>query len=228
MPEFLTTRKTTAAVEDILTSPRGRIYLVSPYVKLSGWIAERIADTQRLGAEVTFICREKELSEDQRKQLEAFPNLDLRFIQHLHAKCYADDERIVVSSLNIHEFSEMHNREMGVLLRRGEDGEAFLNAINEIESLVAIAEKAVRPKEKSKSWFGRKKESKGFCIRCSKSIRLSPEAPFCRECYGVWSEWSNEEYTEKVCHSCGKSAKSSMAKPLCLQCYRDRAKLSTA
>lgn len=63
--------------------------------------------------------------------------------------------------------------------------------------------------------------STGFCIRCKKSIKLDPRAPYCYACFKVWSKFQNSEYEEKYCHFCGKEIQSSMNKPVCYECYKD-------
>ncbi|MBV6492454.1 MAG: hypothetical protein LDLANPLL_00448 [Turneriella sp.] len=60
----------------------------------------------------------------------------------------------------------------------------------------------------------------GYCIRCKKSIELSPDKPLCSECYKEWKAYSNPDYVEKYCHSCGKPNKGSIVKPVCYNCYK--------
>ncbi|MGD0318951.1 MAG: restriction endonuclease [Nitrososphaerales archaeon] len=60
----------------------------------------------------------------------------------------------------------------------------------------------------------------GTCIRCGKGVPFNPNKPFCIDCYRVWAEFKNAEYSEKYCHSCGKRTETSFAKPLCMTCWR--------
>ena len=44
------------------------------------------------------------------------------FCKNLHAKCL-NEEMCIVTSLNLYEFSQVNNNEMGVLILRSDDGE---------------------------------------------------------------------------------------------------------
>lgn len=65
-------------------------------------------------------------------------------------------------------------------------------------------------------------KSKGYCIRCDKSIAYNSKAPYCPDCYGIWAKFKNSDYEEKHCHKCGASNKSvSMNRPLCVPCFKE-------
>lgn len=63
--------------------------------------------------------------------------------------------------------------------------------------------------------------SKGFCIRCKKTIKLEPSAPYCYACFKVWNKFQNSDYEEKYCHFCGGEISTSMKKPACYDCYKE-------
>jgi hypothetical protein len=125
---------------------------------------------------------------------------------------------MIISSLNLYDFSE-NNFEMGILLRAGDDDEAFANAKAHAESLIHTS-------------LGRKAENQtakepasvyvpnGFCIRGGETISLDAIHPLCLNHYNVWKEHSDLEYPEKYCHICGKSYKTSFNKPLYLSCCK--------
>ena len=45
----------------------------------------------------------------------------ISFCKNLHAKCYLNEESCIVSSLNLYEFSQVNNNEMGILISKDED-----------------------------------------------------------------------------------------------------------
>jgi hypothetical protein len=62
---------------------------------------------------------------------------------------------------------------------------------------------------------------KGLCIRCQQTIKLNPQAPYCRSCFRVWKRFENPTYQEKYCHICGKEDETTMLKPVCYDCYKE-------
>jgi phosphatidylserine/phosphatidylglycerophosphate/cardiolipin synthase-like enzyme len=225
MATFLTTRGTTAAVEQLALHARNRLVLISPYIQLAGEVKARLVDALRRGVEVILVCREKDLKQDEREQIMALRRVRLFFMPNLHAKCYCNEDKLIVSSLNLYEYSEQKNREMSVELSRTTDTEAFADALREVNSIIAAAEE-YRPSALSRlvGAFAPQREpkraSRGFCIRCQENLPYQPDRPLCRDCFKSWAVWENPEYEEKVCHGCGTRHRSTMAKPLCRPCYR--------
>jgi phosphatidylserine/phosphatidylglycerophosphate/cardiolipin synthase-like enzyme len=231
MATFLTTRGTTAAVEQLILHARNRLVLISPYIQLAGVAKSRIEEALRRGVEVILVCREKDLKQEERDQIMALRRVKLYFLPDLHAKCYCNEEKLIVSSLNLYAFSEQNNREMSVELSRTTDAEAFVEALREVNSILAAAVEH-RPSTLSRlvSAFAPPREqtrtSRGFCIRCQDNLPYQPDRPLCRDCFKSWAVWENPDYEEKVCHGCGTRHRSTMAKPLCRPCYRADASMN--
>jgi len=62
------------------------------------------------------------------------------FCKNLHAKCYMNEEMCIVTSLNLYEFSQVNNNEMGILIRRGEDAQLYKDAYDEAQRIIRISE----------------------------------------------------------------------------------------
>ncbi len=60
------------------------------------------------GIKIVIICRERDLKPDVRNELKQLRNLDLRYDEDLHAKCFYNEESMVITSLNLHEHSQQH------------------------------------------------------------------------------------------------------------------------
>lgn len=181
---------------------------------------------------ITLAYGKSDLSADERRALSELPGLSLYYSDNLHAKCYFNEDEMVITSMNLYEFSEKNNREMGVLVTNAE--EVYTGAVAEVQSILAAAEpqslsrheqpgysRRVTP-NRSTSQSRRHAPGAGFCIRCARSIPYDSEIPYCDRCGEVWSTFENPHYPERVCHSCGQDARSSMSKPLCYSCYREQ------
>ena len=62
------------------------------------------------------------------------------FCKNLHAKCYLNEEMCIVTSLNLYEFSQVNNNEMGVLIRRADDSELYRDAYDEAQRIIRVSE----------------------------------------------------------------------------------------
>ena len=193
------------------------------------------------GVKTVIVCRRKDLASEVKSKLKQLRYLELRFDEDLHAKCFYNEDAMVITSLNLHGYSQQHNREMGILLNLAEDESVFKEALREAKFIVATAKKDSgikslvdsisreakslvdsqiedRPERTRKCKSTKKR---GSCIRCGDPIVYDVGAPFCLNCYRVWKKHENPEYKEKYCHYCGKPKQQiTKAKPLCIDCFR--------
>jgi len=246
MAKFLNTSKAYAEIEDIIDKATNKLVLISPYIKIPESLLERLKYADRKNVRITVVCRKDDLKADARSDLKQLRNLELRFDENVHAKCFYNEEAMVITSLNLHEHSAEHNREMGILLSLKDDNDVFNEARNEAEFIVNRAEKesligsvlseivkeaksivdsAVRdePREHKVKPYSYRTKQTGFCIRCGTPIPYNFDSPYCHDCWGKWDKkGGNPDYREPdgKCHACGKPTPTSKAKPLCLSCLK--------
>ena len=140
MPQFLTTSGTSHLIEDIIIKANSELVLITPYLKLSRILFERLTEANHRGVRIRLVYGKSELHHNERNQLDALTNIELLFLENLHAKCYFNDKTLIVSSMNLYEFSEKNNREMGIVLTRRDDEECFADALAEAQSIIAAAQ----------------------------------------------------------------------------------------
>lgn len=218
MTEFLTTQGTAYYLEHIITKANKWMVLISPYLQLSKILFERIEDADKRNVKTILVCRQGSLQPEDRSKLQRLKNLSLHFLENLHAKAYLNEDCVVVTSMNIYEFSEKNNREMGILIRKEEDSKAFDDAMKEVKSIIDSSTIDDLTK-KTVDYHEPKNAQGGYCIRCRTSIPLDPGKPYCFVCFLDWEEWGNPFYEDDYCHACGRPSRASMAKPLCGGCY---------
>lgn len=95
---------------------KGEIVMVVPYIRLTTDILNRIQQAEKKEIEVLIIYRENKLEEEEKKKLLSFKNITLLHHPNVHAKCYLNDDSLIICSMNLYEHSIKNNREMGVLL----------------------------------------------------------------------------------------------------------------
>ncbi|RYY50594.1 MAG: hypothetical protein EOO06_03300 [Chitinophagaceae bacterium] len=138
MPKYLRTSGISAAVEQLIRESKERLYIISPYLKLSDSMRELLNDKEREKAEVRMIFGKQELSPAEMSFLQSLKYVRLYFSKNLHAKCYLNEKSMVICSMNLYEFSQQNNREMGVLFEREleADRQVYEDAWKDIESIL--------------------------------------------------------------------------------------------
>jgi sugar-specific transcriptional regulator TrmB len=136
MAEFLTTSGVSYQIESIIKEAKKKLILISPYIQISKVLLERLQNASEKGVEIRLIYGKNELKPFEKEQLNSIENLKLYFYQNLHAKCYFNEKTMVITSMNLYEFSEKHNREMGVLIKKNDDLAMFNDAVEEALSIV--------------------------------------------------------------------------------------------
>lgn len=233
MAEFLTTMGTSSRIEEIMMNAKQELYLVSPFLQISKTFYERLKDASENGVKIKIVFGKDELKPNERNSLAEIRNLELFFFENLHAKCYFNEGKMVITSMNMYEFSEKNNREMGVLIDSNTDKELYENAKRETLSIIKSSEtirlnktERFAKKEEYKTYMANPKKDynqgyRGYCIRCGNRVPLDPSRPYCNDCYSVWSQFGNMFYEEERCHMCGEFDHSSMQQPLCYSCHKE-------
>lgn len=232
MAEFLTTSGTSHQLEQLIMNAQKKLVLISPYLQLSKTLYERLKDASKNNVQIKIVYGKDELKPNERNSLAQLENVSLYFFENLHAKCYLNETKMIITSMNMYEFSEKTNREMGVLIDRTKDTETFEKAVSEVKSILGSAEEVSLKKEvrlsldKPNTNTGSTKNTKnatqtprGYCIRCENRIPYNPERPYCSDCFSVWVQYENPDYLENVCHRCGEYADTSMDYPQDRKCY---------
>ncbi len=243
MAKFLTTSGISAQLEEIINEATEYLWLISPYLKFSPLIREALERQDRSERDIWVVFGKSDLSPKESEWL-AGTEIRTRFRKNLHAKCYMNESHALITSMNLYEFSQQNNDEMGILVSKEEDLELYQDIKKGAERILDSSERTkiwitgtnedddlshVRQNNSVRSESQREPTSDsrhtplpklGFCLRCGTEIPCSLERPYCNTHYRSWARYKNEDYEEKHCHTCGSEHSSSMAKPVCLSCYR--------
>lgn len=140
MAKFLNTSATSYFLEELIKNASERLILISPYLKLNDRIKELLCDKNRLKIDVRIVYGKNDLLPREIEWLRELDFVRTSFCKNLHAKCYLNEDRCIVTSLNLYEFSQVNNNEMGVMLLRDENPEAFRDTYEEAQRLIRISE----------------------------------------------------------------------------------------
>lgn len=239
MAKFVTTTGISHHLEELIRDAKEKLYLISPFLKINERLKTRLHDKDLMKLDIRVIYGKNELKPDQIKWLQDRQSIRTSYCQNLHAKCYLNESTALITSMNLYEYSQVHNEEMGILVTLAEDPVLYSDVLEDARRLIRQSDE-VRinvervPKTDRKNNGSAKKSAaakktkartkqEGHCIRCSTSVKADPSHPYCDKCYKSWRRYENPEYKEKVCHTCGEALATSMAKPQCYSCYRKSA-----
>lgn len=135
MAKILTTSANSYYIENIIKNAKKEIFIVSPFLKLNSILVEKLRDADKNGIQTIIIYGKSDLDDSQKEFLSELKNIEVYFYKNLHAKCYFNEELMVITSMNLYEFSEINNREIGVLIDKINDLEMYQDGFNEIISI---------------------------------------------------------------------------------------------
>lgn len=130
------TTKISYEIEEILDSAEKYLILVSPYLKLNKRLKVRLSDAFKKTDTIYFIYRENELENKELKWLKSFNNLNLYSIKNLHSKIYLNQDFALISSMNLYEYSQINNHEIGVKFEFCKDPNEYKDILNEIRIIL--------------------------------------------------------------------------------------------
>ncbi len=222
MVEFLKTTGVSHYLEELVEDARDRLILISPYLKINDRIKEQLEEKNRMKIDVRIVYGKNELQPEENNWLKDLEYITSSYCENLHAKCYLNNEEAIITSMNLYEFSQVNNNEMGIHVKREEDPEVYKDIKKEAKRLIRASDEIeISVEKKPTKDIDDESSDKGFCIRCKKEIPLDPKKPYCSDCYETWNEYKNNDYKEKHCHICGKEMESTRNKPVCYDCYKE-------
>lgn len=237
MAQFLTTTGISYRLEEIIKSAEERLVIISPFLRINERVKELLEDKDRLKIDIRVVYGKKELQPDQDNWLESMSSIRTSFCKNLHAKCYLNESQALLTSMNLYEFSQVNNHEMGMLVVREDERELYDEILRESMRIVRISDEIRvkvarvdpakeskqaprRTKARRKARSSHRKPEQGFCVRCREVLPVDPAKPYCKRCYRSWNRYKNDKYEEKHCHTCGKDHVSTLLKPVCRTCYK--------
>ncbi|QQV11132.1 phospholipase D family protein [Acinetobacter johnsonii] len=137
---FLNTSGTNFFLEELIKNAKERLILISPYLRLNDRIKELLEDKDRLKIDIRIVYGKSDLHPDEIKWMQKLDYVRVSFCKNLHAKCYINESECIISSLNLYEFSQVNNNEMGILVRKYEDNEVFKDAYEEAQRIIRISD----------------------------------------------------------------------------------------
>lgn len=206
MAKFLNTTATNYLLEELIKSARERLILISPFLKLNERMRELLEDKNRLKIDVRVIYGKNELQNDEISWLSEQEYIRTSFCKNLHAKCYLNEDNCIITSMNLYEFSQINNNEMGVSISRTQDSLLYRETYEEAQRLIRISDevrislkKIEQPEQDTNQAQQEQNYSKLTTAKLAKTLGQSSNDMFSALREGGYLELINgvDELTEK-------------------------------
>lgn len=137
MAKFLETQAISNELMKLIKDAKDKIILVSPYLKVNSQIQERLKTKSKIGtlSEIVIVYGKSELKKTELEWIKEIEDLKVIEKLNLHAKVYINEERAIICSMNLYDYSQQNNIEMGILITKKEDEEAYQALIEEINNI---------------------------------------------------------------------------------------------
>jgi len=212
MPKFLTTEGISYHLMQIIRNAEERLILISPFLQINELIKKEIDIKKEEGIDIIIVYGKGKKKTEQTE-------VKYCYWEPIHAKCFLNEKEAIITSMNLYDFSQSNNYEMGILVSKEEDSNLYTDIYKEARNLVKKGIKIELPDIKENKLKKNVKKLLAYCIHCKKEIKLNKNRPYCKDCYISWNKDKNNK--EKCCHLCRKTLKSSLNKPVCLTCYKE-------
>lgn len=222
MARFLDTAGVSHFLQQLINKADERLVLISPYLKIIPRIKDALEDKNRLKIDIRVVYGKNELQPEENNWLKSMSSIRTSFCKDLHAKCYLNENEVIITSMNLYEFSHVNNHEMGIYINKNEDPDLYKDIYDEVQRLIRISEEFIfsveRPsiKETQPEVIKSKNKISGYCIRTGTEIPFNVEKPMSYDAFRSWNKFGDPDYREKFCHFTGEpsNGETSVNKPI--------------
>jgi hypothetical protein len=216
MSKFCNGSDVSSVLTNIITNADKELCIISPYLKIPLQTKNYLKSTDKKNIPITIVYRtDSSLHEDDLRFFNELKNLDLRYCDNLHAKCYINEKEGLITSMNLHEYSQISNWEMGIKFSKQSDLEIYIDVIKEIKNLLSLSQ----PRTKKQNPQETKQPIQlNYPPKYSEKPVYKPKISPNK---GIFTKIVDSVIGEEAyCIRCGHSMeKFNLEKPLCDKCY---------
>ena len=141
MSLILDTYETNTWISHISEDARKHLVIICPYLRINEKLRRTIEVADRKGVNLFVIYGKREFDEGTMTWLKGLRHSNIAYIKDLHAKLYMNEEMAVISSMNLYEYSQVNNEELGVLCGKRQDRNEFKDITFQVMRMIGISEK---------------------------------------------------------------------------------------
>ena len=141
MAKFVNGASSYGEITEIINGAYSELYIIAPYLKIPQQTKNYIKNVDKRGIKFTIISRaenytEKNVYETDIQFLKELTSVNIRVCENLHAKCFLNENKGLITSMNLHEHSQTHNWEMGIVFTKADDPAIYNDTFNEVMMIV--------------------------------------------------------------------------------------------
>ena len=84
---------------------------------------------------INVVYGKGELRPEEKRFLEGL-GIELTFLENLHAKCYLNESEALLTSMNLHKYSQENNDEMGILVSKEKDRKLYEDIYRQVKKYI--------------------------------------------------------------------------------------------
>lgn len=149
MAKFLDTTGVSYHLQQLINKANERLILISPFLKINERIKQSLEDKNRLKIDIRVIYGKNELQPDENNWLKSQTSIRSSFCKDLHAKCYLNESEAIITSMNLYEFSQVNNNEMGIYVVKETDPVLYNEIYEEVKRLIRVSDEIIVSVEKA-------------------------------------------------------------------------------
>lgn len=167
MAKFLDTQAISNELMKLIKEAKEKIILVSYSFKVNPQIQERLKTKSKIGtlSEIVIVYGKTELKKADLDWMKEIQDLKIYEKTNLHAKCYLNEDKAIICSMNLYDYSQQTNIEMGILITKGDDKEAYEELMDEINNI-----KVNGLRKNIEDLENKEKETKGITVPTNKLV----------------------------------------------------------
>lgn len=137
---ILGTTELSYEIERLVNESYRFLIIVSPYLKITDRVKVKLVDCFKRAENCVFVYRANELKREEQSWIESFGNVHLVPVKNLHAKIYLNENRCLITSMNLYEYSQVNNHEIGVEIKKSSNKKDYLRVLEEVVSITKLAD----------------------------------------------------------------------------------------
>jgi superfamily II DNA helicase RecQ len=135
--KILDCQNISAELVNILKEATDNIILISPYLDLNEQIRLRLKEITEKNNNPRIRIIYRDMKENNSKiWLKNLENVELFHNKNLHAKCYLNENKAILTSMNLYEYSQQNNLELGILIDNEKEKFEFQNLKKEVDFII--------------------------------------------------------------------------------------------
>ena len=219
--EILYTPQISEKIIEIMEKSEEFCYIITPYFK--PWTHSKIS-IDHLSEErkkIIFFFRYNQEKEDidRIKKFHDNYHFDIVLINNLHAKIYVNENEALITSMNLTNYAQENNHEIGVLIK---NKEKFNDIKDIIKKIFKTGEKSALKNIHYDSLKNNLFFENRYCFLCNKPIKKDFKF-FCDDCRDEYEKDKILGQKGQYCRKCGNKAKTTEKHPFCDDCQKNEA-----